>query len=94
MDYRCRERDCAKRFSLRSRRIMQSSKLGYQTWTIATYLVVTNLKGISSMKLHRELKITQKSAWHLAHRLRKAMTARDHALFAGPVIADETYKWQ
>ena len=80
MDFRCRERDCAKRFSVRSGTIMQSSKLSYQTWAIATYLVVTNLKSISSMKLHRELKTTQKSAWHLAHRLREAMTARDRAL--------------
>ena len=91
MDYRCRNRDCAKRFSVRSGTVMQSSKLGYQVWAIATYLVVTNLKGISSMKLHRELKITQKAAWHLAHRLRKAMTSGDRALFAGPVVADETY---
>lgn len=91
MRYRCRERGCGKRFSTRAGTVMQSSKLSYQVWAIATYLMLTNLKGISSMKLHRELKITQKSAWHLAHRLRAAMTAAEHARFAGPVEADETY---
>ena len=42
------------------------------------------------MKLHRDLGITQKSAWHLAHRLRFAL-AQDGGLFAGPVEIDETY---
>ena len=91
MDYRCRERQCAKRFSVRSGTVMQSSNLGYQVWAIATYLVLTNLKGISSMRLHRELKITQKSAWHLAHRLRAALIDTSSGRFAGPVQADEVY---
>ena len=69
---------------------MQDSKLGYQTWAIAVYLFVTSLKSVSSMKLHRALGITQKSAWHLAHRLRKAF-AHEPNLFAGPVEVDETY---
>ena len=91
MPFRCRERDCAKRFSVRTGTVMQSSKLGYQVWAIATYLMATNLKGVSSMKLHRDLSITQKSAWHLAHRLRAALTAKNRSQFAGPVEADETY---
>ncbi|MDE2813484.1 MAG: IS1595 family transposase, partial [Gemmatimonadota bacterium] len=70
--------------------VMQGTKLGYQTWAIAIYLVSTNLKGVSSMKLHRDLDITQKSAWHLARRLRKAFESGE-ALFTGPVEADETY---
>ena len=49
-----------------------------------------NLKGVSSMKLHRDLGITQKSAWHLAHRIRKAWET-DEGLFSGPVEVDETY---
>ncbi len=44
------------------------------------------------MKLHRDLGITQKSAWHLAMRLRKALEDDDVKFpFAGPVEADETY---
>ena len=91
MPFRCREKQCAKRFSVRTGTVMQSSKLGYQTWAIAAYLMATNLKGISSIKLHRELEITQKSAWHLAHRLRKMLTATAVAPMAGPVEADETF---
>ena len=69
---------------------MQSSKLGYQKWAIAIYLVATNLKGVSSMKLHRDLKIRQPSAWHLAQRIREGFTDGCAAM-AGPVEVDETY---
>ena len=47
------------------------------------------------MKLHRDLNITQKSAWHLAHRIRKSWES-GKGFFHGPVQADETYiggKW-
>ena len=54
------------------------------------YLLTTNLKGISSMKLHRELGITQKSAWHLAHRLRDSFVSGGSRM-AGPAEVDEAY---
>ena len=73
MPYRCR--DCGKRFSTKSDSVMQDSNLGYQIWAIAIYLMATSLKGVSSMKIHRDLGITQKSAWHLLHRIRKAWTS-------------------
>lgn len=89
--YRCRHRDCRKRFSVKTGTAMQSSKLDCQTWAVAMYLVITSLKGISSMKLHRELEITQKSAWHLAHRIRKAWGSDLSEVFAGPAEVDEAY---
>ena len=90
MPFRCRERQCRKRFSVRLGTVMEGTNLDYQTWAVATYLCLTSLKSVSSMKLHRDLNITQKSAWHLAHRLREAY-GRDGAAFEGPVEADETY---
>ena len=88
MPYRCR--DCRKRFSVKTGTVMDSSNLGYQTWALASYLLTTNLKGVSSMKLHRDLGITQKSAWHLAHRLREAWDDEGEK-FTGPVEVDETF---
>ena len=86
--YRCR--DCRKDFSVKTDTLMHNSKLGFQVWAIAIYLLATNLKSVSSMKLHRDLSITQKSAWHLAHRIRE--TWQDKAgPFAGPVEVDETF---
>ena len=49
---------------------MEGSKIGLQKWAIAIFMVTTNLKGISSMKLHRELGITQKFAWFMLNRIR------------------------
>lgn len=88
MPYRCR--DCKKRFSVRSNTVMADSKLGFQTWIVALYLLATGIKGTSSMKLRRDLGVTQKTAWHLAHRIRAAWQAENH-LFTGTVEADETF---
>ena len=86
--YRCRP--CRKFFSVRTGTVMQNSNLGAKVWVWATYLLSTNLKGVSSMKLHRDLKVTQKTAWHLAHRIRETW-AEAQGPFSGPVEVDETY---
>ena len=90
MTHRCRDCDGRPMFSLKTGNIMEGSKLGYQTWAIAIYLVTISLKGVSSMRLHRDLEITQKSAWHLAHRIRKSFDGSS-PIFAGPTEADEFY---
>ena len=88
MPYRCR--DCRQYFSVKKGMVMESSNLGYQKWVIATYMMTTNLKGVSSMKLHRDLGISQSSAWFLMQRIREAFN-EGTLIMAGPVEADETY---
>ena len=90
MTHRCRDCPDKRFFSLKTGTVMQSSKLGYRTWAFAIYLLTTNLKGVSSMKLHRDLEVTQKTAWHLAHRIRQSFDVGEQP-FRGPVEADETY---
>ena len=86
--YRCRS--CRKDFSVKTDTLMHNSPLGCQTWGIAIYLMTTGLKGVSSMKLHRDLDVTQKTAWHLAMRIRE--TFEDNGVaFQRPVEVDETY---
>ena len=90
--FRCR--DCRKDFSVRTHSVMHASNLPLAKWGMAIYLMMTNLKGVSSMKLHRDLGIPQKTAWHLAHRIRRALAAGvagGKASFLGPVEVDETY---
>ena len=77
-------------FSVRTGTVMQNSNLGAQTWALATYLLTTGIKGASSMKLHRDLGITQKTAWHLAMRIRESWDKKSGP-FSGPVEVDETY---
>ena len=88
MPYRCL--DCDQYFSVKKGTAMQSSKLGYQKWAVATYQMVTNLKGVSSMKLHRDLDIRQATAWHMMQRIREAWDAGPGP-FRGPVEVDETF---
>ena len=88
MPFRCR--DCRKHFSVKTGSVLQSSNISLDKWAIAFYLYMTNLKGVSSMKLHRDLGITQKSAWHMAHRIRETLAVTGNR-FSGPVEVDETY---
>ena len=90
MPFRCREKACAKKFSTKTGTVMEGAKVGYQDWIIAMFLVSTSLKGVASMKLHRDLGVTQKTAWFLSMRIRTALS-KGGTLFAGPVEVDETY---
>ena len=59
---------CHKRFSVKIGTVMEQSHISYQKWAIATYQFMTNVKGISSMKLHRDLGIRQATAWFMVQR--------------------------
>ena len=89
--YRCNP--CKRDFTVKTGTIMHDSKLSLSIWAITFYLAVTNVKGISSMKLHRDIGVTQKTAWHLLHRIREVWLQEQttEEPFTGPVEADETY---
>ena len=82
---------CRYDFTVKVGTVMEDSKIPLRKWAIAFYLMSTNLKGVSSMKLHRDLGITQKSAWFMEHRIRETWNDEAAKKFAGPVEADETY---
>ena len=86
--YRCRT--CRKCFSVKTGTLLHSSNLPLSKWAIAFYLFTTSLKGVSSMKLHRDLGIGQKAAWYMGHRIRR-MWNGEADKFAGAVEVDETY---
>lgn len=87
MPYHCK--DCRKYFSVRTGTVMRSSKTPLRKWVVAMYLMTTNLKGVSSMKLHRDLGIAQSTAWTLAQKIRQGWI-RDEKL-GGTVEVDETF---
>lgn len=88
MPFRCR--DCRKHFSVKTDTFMHGANIPLAKWGMAVYLYSTNLKGLSSMKLHRDIDVTQKTAWYMAHRIREAWDAEPQT-FTGPVEVDETY---
>ena len=71
--------------------MLEDSKLGYREWAIAIYLATTSLKGVSSMKLHRDLGITPKATWHLMQRIRKGFEGNTGMELQGPEEVDWTY---
>ncbi len=72
MTHRYRDCDGRPMFTLRKGTVTEGSKSPYRAWAIAICLYTTNLKGVSSMKLHRELGISPKAARFMLQRLRKA----------------------
>ena len=88
LPYWCGE--CRRHFSIKTGTVMHRSKIGLQKWAIAIYLWSVSLKGVSSMRLHRDLKITQKSAYFMAQRLREAWSDSPAGMM-GPVEVDETF---
>ena len=91
MPYWCT--DCRSYFSVRTGTAMAHTKIPLRKWAVAIYLELTSLKSISSMKLHRDLDISQKSAWFMLHRIREtwSIESDNNMPFSGPVEVDETY---
>ena len=85
--YRCN--DCKKDFSIRANTLMHGSNLPLQKWAIAIYIFSTRVNGISSHQLAKDVGVTQKTPWHMAHRIREAWDIGTGG-FNGPVEVDET----
>jgi transposase-like protein len=78
-------------FSLKTGTLFEDSPLGLDKWLPALWLVVNCKNGISSCELARDLGVTQKTAWFMAHRLRFSLTDGGSELLTGEVEADETF---
>lgn len=62
-----------KQFSVRVGTMFEGSKISLQKWFAAIYLITSHKKGISSLQLHKDLGITQKTAWFMLHRVRHSL---------------------
>ena len=83
---------CRKQFSATVGTIFEDSKIPLTKWFMAFQLMASSKKGISAHQLHRMLRITYKSAWFLAHRIRHVMKQTPFGDKLGGIVeADETY---
>ncbi len=89
--YKCKAKECHKKFTVTTGTIFESTKISLRTWFAAMYLCTAHKKGISSLQLGRDLNITQKTAWFVLHRIREMLLNNDNDKFNGIVEADETY---
>ena len=90
--YRCR--DCRRDFSIRTGTVMECSNVKLRRSAVAFFLILTESKGRSSLKLAADLGVTQRTAWHTCCTgfVKPGGTARDRcSAFPGTVETDETF---
>ena len=89
MIWKCRS--CRKQFSVKVGTIFEDSPLPLGKWLTATWLIANCKNGVSSYEIARDLHVTQKSAWFMLQRIRKAMQEDGGGLLGGEVEVDETF---
>ena len=89
--FKCREKECRSKFSVTVGTIYENTKIPLTKWFLATYILAVHSKGISSLQLATWLGVTQKTAWHLNHRIRHMLSDNAPELLDGIVEVDETY---
>src|SRR5258706_6055680 len=90
--WQCSSHHSKRQFSIKVGTVMEDSAIGLDKWLTAAWLITNCKNGISSYEIARDVKVTQKSAWFMLHRIRLAM--QDETLgskFSGEVEADETF---
>ena len=90
---------CNRNFSCKVGAIFEDSNLSLVKWFIALYLISSHKKGVSSCQLARDIKVTQKTAWYMLHKLRSLYAQNDSEALNGEVECDEVYiggkeKWK
>ncbi len=88
----CSSHHAKREFSIKVGTMMEDSPIGLDKWLVATWLITNCKNGISSYEIARDVKVTQKTAWFMLHRIRLAMQDRYFgSKFSGEVEADETF---
>jgi len=88
--WECKEKHAKRQFSAKVGTIFEDSALPLDKWFVAIWQVANCKNGISSYEMARALGITQKSAWHMNHRIRLAMKLGTIEKLSGHVEADES----
>jgi len=83
---------CREQFTVTVGTIFEDSHIPLSKWLLAYHLLCASKKGMSAHQLHRMLKVTYRSAWFMAHRIRYTMTQEPlSSKLQGVVEVDETY---
>ena len=89
--WKCYGKHDRPKFSLKTGTIFEDSPLPLSKWLSAVWLLVGCKNGISSYEIGRDLGVSQKSAWHMMHRIRFALSQGTINKLSGQIEADETY---
>src|SRR5947199_2472936 len=90
--WQCKSVHQRRQFSVKIGTIFEDSPLGLDKWLMAVWMITNCKNGVSSYEIHRAIKVTQKTAWFMLHRIRLAMqTGTFEKKMSGEIEADETY---
>jgi transposase-like protein len=89
--FECRKRHPKRQFSVKVGTIFEDSPIPLKSWLLAVWQITNCMNGISSYELARAIKVTQKTAWFMNHRIRLAMQGEDGGTLNGEVEVDKTY---
>src|ERR1039458_3795561 len=92
--WQCKTRHPKSQFTVKVGTIMEDSPIGLDKWLTVMWMVANCKNGVSSWEIHRNLGVTQKTAWFLLHRVRLAMQGQNAGKLgggSGQVEVDETY---
>ncbi|HLY98156.1 MAG TPA: IS1595 family transposase [Candidatus Angelobacter sp.] len=92
--WQCVNEHTRRQFSIKVGTVMEDSAIGLDKWLCAMWMLTNDKNGISSYELHRAIGVTQKSAWFMLHRIRKAMADGSIGKLGGPggeVEVDEIF---
>lgn len=89
--YKCKNKECNKKFTVTVGTVFENTNIPLHTWFAALYIATAHKKGISSVQLSKDLGITQKTAWFMLHRIRKAFVSNAPFMLQDVVEADETF---
>ena len=88
----CAKHHAKREFSIKIGTVMEDSPIPLDKWLTATWMVTNCKNGISSYEIARDVKVTQKSAWFMLHRIRLAMQDDFFgSKLGGEVEVDETF---
>jgi transposase-like protein len=85
---------CGLHFSATTGTLFHDSHLPLTKWFAAIALMVEAKKGMSANQVARHIGVSYKTAWHLCHRIRNAMSEAESPMLGGPgkiVEVDETF---
>jgi transposase-like protein len=83
--------DCRKQFSVKVGTIFEDSAVPLDKWLVAMWLVGNCKNGISSYEVAKDLRVTQRTAWFMLHRIRHAQHTGSISKMSGKIEADETF---
>jgi transposase-like protein len=89
--WECKTKHPKRQFSVKVGTVFEDSPIGLDKWFTAAWLVANCKNGVSSYEIHRALKVTQKTAWFMDHRIRLAMQSGTFEKVAGEFEVDESF---